>query len=136
MKKLYLNGPYGLCWAVLYCLLSLSPAHSNSKVFLESELAPELRLALSKLQRELGTSLYYTSGYRPPTHPIEAIKPKPGTHARRIAVDIACNGNFISCDTIHTYALKHFDGIGRYNTHIHLDLRGYPARWDKRTNRK
>ena len=131
MSKQFQSGRYGLCLVVVLCLLLSSLALSHGKDLGSTTL--ELREKLSQAQKDLGTALYYTSAYRPPTHPIEALKPQPGTHARGVAVDIACNGTFISCDTIYTYAKTRFDGIGRYDTHIHLDLRGYPARWDQRS---
>lgn len=54
-------------------------------------LIPEARVTLRKLQaaRDLvDRPLVITSGYRPPDHPREALKTKPGYHTRAMAVDV------------------------------------------------
>ena len=90
-------------------------------------LQPVMLDKLADLEKALGYDLYYTSACRSLDHPLEARKASPGTHARKIAVDIRCRTN---CLRIAQEASKlGFDGIGTYDKHIHLDIRGYPARW-------
>ncbi len=48
---------------------------------------------LQRMRVELGAPLTVTSGYRHPTHPVEAAKSGgPGAHATGKAVDIKCHG--------------------------------------------
>ena len=47
---------------------------------------------LQGLRDTLGTAMQISSGYRAPSHPIEAGKAHPGTHAEGRAVDIVCSG--------------------------------------------
>lgn len=87
----------------------------------------ELILTLQLLYMELGYKPVTTSGYRPPTHYLEAHKATPGTHAQGIAVDLRCRQD---CNTIVAAARKvGFTGIGIYDKHIHLDIRIKPATW-------
>ncbi len=66
---------------------------------------------LQALRTELGEGMTITSGYRDPTHPVEASKARPGTHARGVAVDVACDGQ--QSYRIMALAFKHgFTGIG------------------------
>ncbi len=45
--------------------------------------------ALQELRTSFGKPMTITSGYRCPSHPIEARKAKPGSHASGCAADIA-----------------------------------------------
>ena len=66
---------------------------------------------LRALRTELGEGMTITSGYRDATHPVEASKARPGTHARGVAVDVACDGQ--QSYRIMALAFKHgFTGIG------------------------
>lgn len=47
---------------------------------------------LQALRDDFGHPMVITSGYRHPTHPIEARKSSPGTHSLGCAVDVACSG--------------------------------------------
>ena len=42
--------------------------------------------------REFVGPMKITSGYRCPSHPIEAAKPAPGSHSKGLAVDVSCRG--------------------------------------------
>lgn len=66
---------------------------------------------LQALRTELGEGMTITSGYRDATHPVEASKARPGTHARGVAVDVKCDGQ--QAYRIMALAFKHgFTGIG------------------------
>jgi len=111
--------------------LLLYSAKADALEFRPGKSAYNLDLALLRklheLEAELGYELMVTSAYRRPNHPIEAAKATPGTHAQRIAVDVACDTN---CNTIYKRAQKvGFNGIGVYDKHLHLDIRTYRARW-------
>lgn len=79
---------------------------------------------LQKLRSEYGKSMVITSGYRHPTHPIEARKSQPGSHSSGRAADIRVKGK--DALILITLALKHgFTGIGVQQKggtrFIHLD---------------
>ena len=54
----------------------------------ENEMQDEFIHSLDALRHECGFSFRITSGYRSPSHSIEARKATPGTHAQGIAADI------------------------------------------------
>lgn len=90
--------------------------------------------ALQALRDSLNAPIVVTSGYRHPTHPIEAAKPRgPGLHSRGIAADIVAPG--VPLLTLYEAALSILPfqggGIGVYpaNMFLHVDVRGYMARW-------
>ena len=58
----------------------------------ENEIKDELIKKLDLLRAACGFPFIITSGYRSPTHPIEAKKEKAGTHAQGIAADIKVSG--------------------------------------------
>ena len=71
-----------------------------------------------------------TSGYRDPSHSIEARKAKPGTHAQGIAADIKINNGNEAYEIIKHAQSMGFNGIGVAKTFIHVDTRpGMPVIW-------
>ncbi len=76
---------------------------SDWKYFTEDELKcshsgkclmdPGFMLTLEAIRIKCDFPFTITSAYRDPTHPIEAKKAKPGTHASGRAVDIAVRGD-------------------------------------------
>lgn len=47
---------------------------------------------LQQTRTAYGRPMFVTSGYRDPSHPIEARKTRPGAHALGMAADVACHG--------------------------------------------
>ena len=84
----------------------------------------EFLLKLDQLRDNCGFPFVITSGYRSPSHPIEAKKDVPGTHAQGIAADIKIT-NSAQRYTIIREALAHgFTGLGVAGDFIHVDTRG------------
>lgn len=85
---------------------------------------------LDKLREYCGFPFVITSGYRSPSHPLEAKKEIPGTHAQGIAADIKTT-NSAHRYTLIKGALEHgFTGIGVAGDFIHVDTRGtLPVMW-------
>ena len=85
---------------------------------------------LDALRETCGFPFVITSGYRSPSHPLEAVKEIPGTHAQGIAADIKIS-NSAQRYTIIREALAHgFTGLGVAGDFIHLDTRGtLPVLW-------
>ena len=90
----------------------------------------EFLLKLDALREYCGFPFVITSGYRSPSHPLEAKKDVPGTHAQGIAADIKMT-NSAHRYTLIKGALAHgFTGIGVAGDFIHVDTRGtVPVIW-------
>lgn len=92
-----------------------------------NEMKPEFLDKLQALRTEYGKPMRITSGYRHPSHAIEAAKENPGTHSAGIACDVACWSD--DAYEIVRLAIKHgFTGIGisqnsRGARFVHLDMR-------------
>lgn len=66
---------------------ALSFAHEG-----QDDLQPEFRAILADTSSAMGRDFLITSGYRSPSHPVEAAKEKPGEHSRHHASDISMKG--------------------------------------------
>lgn len=96
----------------------------------ENRMEQDFLSKLDSLRDYCGFPFVITSGYRSPSHPLEAVKEIPGTHAQGIAADIKIT-NSAHRYTIIKGALEHgFTGIGVAGDFIHLDTRGtLPVMW-------
>lgn len=89
----------------------------------ENQMQSSFLKRIDDLRSECGFPFVITSGYRSPSHPIEAAKKVPGTHSQGIACDIRIR------DSAQRYillkkAFEHgFTGVGVAKTFIHLDTR-------------
>jgi len=91
----------------------------------DEEMNAEFMDALQELRIAFGKPMTITSGYRCPSHPIEARKSRPGSHASGCAADIAVSrGDAVQ---LLRYALQdgRFTGFGVQQKSggrfIHLD---------------
>lgn len=90
----------------------------------ECDIDPDFVDLLQALRESVGHPLRITSGYRHPTHPVEARKDRPGAHTYGKAADISCIGK-----TAHEIARLAFSygctGIGVSqvgdNRFLHID---------------
>lgn len=82
---------------------------------------------LDQLRTFCGFGFNITSGYRDPSHPAEASKPRPGTHSRGIAADIAVSNGYQRALIVKFAIAMGFSGIGVAKSFIHVDDRGGPA---------
>lgn len=99
------------------------------------QMSPEFMARLQRLRLGFGAPMRVTSGYRHPTHPIEAAKAVPGAHSTGRAADIGVQG----ADALRLIALAAdlgFTGIGVQQKgggrFIHLDDLEGPA-WPRPT---
>lgn len=88
---------------------------------------------LLELRKAYGRPMIITSGYRHPTHPVEARKVSPGEHCLGCAADIACVGE--EAYELVKYAIilgftrvgvSQRAGVGRY-VHLGIGGAGLPA---------
>ena len=85
---------------------------------------------LEQLREACGFPFIITSGYRDPSHPIEAKKTTPGTHAQGIACDIAVNGGNQRYIIAKEAIKLGFGGVGVAKTFMHVDGRDtVPVVW-------
>ena len=95
-----------------------------------NEMSEEFLEKLDDLRHKCGFPFIITSGYRDPTHSIEARKAKAGTHAGGIASDIRINNGKEAYDIIKNAQSMGFNGIGVAKSFIHVDIRkGIPVLW-------
>ena len=95
-----------------------------------NEMSEEFLEKLDDLRHVCGFPFIITSGYRDPSHSIEARKAKAGTHARGIASDIRINNGNEAYDIIKNAQSMGFNGIGVAKSFIHVDIRqGMPVIW-------
>ena len=89
----------------------------------QNEMKNEFMAVLQKIRTEYGKGMTITSGFRHPTHPIEARKGHAnGEHTKGMCADIACT-NGADRFRLVELALKH--GIGRIGiakTFLHFGL--------------
>lgn len=97
-----------------------------------NEMQPEFLLMIDELRARCGFPFVITSGYRDPSHPVEAAKKRPGTgtHANGIAADIkVSNGHQAYIIMKHAFELG-FGGIAYGNGFVHVDSRdGIEVTW-------
>lgn len=93
-------------------------------------LSEDFLIALQELRDAYGKPMKITSGYRSPSHPIEAKKSSPGYHSKSTgAIDVAVSGE--DAVQLLTVALNlGWTGIGiNVPSFIHLDRRSKPTIW-------
>ena len=96
----------------------------------ENNMNPEFLEKLDTLRGYCGFPFVITSGYRSPSHPIEAKKDVPGTHAQGIAADIKITNAAHRYTLIREALSMGFTGIGVAGDFIHVDTRGtVPVIW-------
>ncbi|MBU8921769.1 MAG: hypothetical protein KOO63_08115 [Bacteroidales bacterium] len=89
----------------------------------ENEMKHAFMGALDGLRGICGFPFVITSGYRSPSHSIEAAKQKPGTHAQGIAADIQITNSTQRFSIVSNALELGFSGIGIAKDFIHLDMR-------------
>lgn len=94
------------------------------------KLKPELVRRVQKIRDHFDAPFIITSGYRCPEWDRAVGGSGEGTHTQGQALDGYIQG--VSHSELADYAEDMFrnDGLGRYNNHTHLDVRGYRARWE------
>jgi hypothetical protein len=96
-------------------------------------ISPALIRALEEIRARTGMPITVTSGYRPPDYNREVGGVSNSLHVDGLAADIYCDG--LSTAQLHTICKQVIGkggGVGYYpkSGFIHVDLRGYEARWD------
>ena len=100
----------------------------------ENGVDPRLLDVLDAMREEIGLPLIVLSGYRCPAHNAACGGASHSYHMEGCAADIACPDG-VSVEKLAQLAEKHgADGIGRYyrQDFVHVDTRGYWARWSDR----
>ena len=76
---------------------------------------------LQRARKRAGRAFVVTSGYRSPQHPIEAVKPKPGSHSKGQAVDIAVGTSRGRFTILEAFIWCGMTGIGVGEEFLHGD---------------
>ena len=95
-----------------------------------NEIQDEFIHALDQLRESCGFPFAITSGYRDPSHSVEAKKEKAGQHTLGIAADIAVSGGSQRFIMVSKALELGFSGIGVAKTFVHIDTRtSQPMLW-------
>lgn len=95
-----------------------------------NEMSDEFLWRLDELRDVCGFPFIITSGYRDPTHSLEAAKTNPGTHAQGIACDIKINSGAEAFVILEKAPSLGFNGIGLHKKFVHVDMRkSIPVAW-------
>jgi zinc D-Ala-D-Ala carboxypeptidase len=90
----------------------------------ENEISEEFVHALDALRHEAGFPFVITSGYRSPSHSLEAKKPNGGgQHTTGRAADIAVSGGVQRYLLVAAAIKLGFSGIGVAKGFVHVDTR-------------
>ncbi len=82
---------------------------------------------LQELRDEVKKPIIVTSGYRCEKHNKNVGGADKSRHLAGDGADIRIQG--ISIEEQHRLCEKYFDGVGKYENHTHVDMRGWKARW-------
>lgn len=91
---------------------------------------PNLVKSLEKIRAKVGKAVRITSGYRPPDYNRAIGGASMSQHLDGLAADIYVDG--VSSDRLYEIAeavIGSGGGVGYYATFVHVDVRGYYARW-------
>lgn len=95
-----------------------------------NEMSDEFLWRLDELRDVCGFPFIITSGYRDPSHSLEAAKTNPGTHAQGIACDIKINSGAEAFVILENAPSLGFNGIGLHKKFVHVDIRkSIPVAW-------
>lgn len=98
----------------------------------EVKLDPVLLVKLQALRDRVGVPLQINSGYRTRKHNQEVGGVDDSEHCEGRASDVKCPAGMTIDEFAGHCEAVGFDGIGKYDTFIHVDVRGKKARWDYR----
>lgn len=93
----------------------------------KNKMRPEFMETLCLIRSTFGKPMIISSGYRDPSHPVEAVKDSPGEHTYGVAADIKIHG----ADVADLFVIAYGYGIRRfglkqhsapYGRYIHLGM--------------
>ena len=99
---------------------------------------PQLIDLMNVIRKEYGKPIVITSGYRSPDYNERVDGVKNSLHTLGQACDFRpLQKNMEGLKELQWIALKHnpHGGVGLYDSFVHVDIRGYQARWDNRTKK-
>lgn len=108
------------------------PTRGSQASYKFIRLSPALVRALEDIRAKAGEAVHVTSGYRPPGYNREVGGVSNSCHIDGLAADIYCDA--LSTKKLYDICLQVIGprgGVGYYpkSGFIHVDLRGYEARW-------
>jgi zinc D-Ala-D-Ala carboxypeptidase len=90
-----------------------------------NEMKPEFMDKLHQLRKDYGKPMKVTSGYRHPTHPVEARKTHSnGEHTQGMCCDIQCVTGADRFELVSLALMHGFTRIGIAKNFVHLGLGG------------
>ena len=99
---------------------------------------PELIVLCDRIRRLYGKPIVVNSGYRSPEHNAKVGGVADSLHVKGRAADITTllkdRDDLPRLQEI-CLKLNSTGGVGLYDTFVHVDIRGYAARWDVRNGK-
>lgn len=94
-----------------------------------ADINPRLVQVLERMRAIIGKPLVLSCGYRCPVHNAEVGGVSNSQHIYGTAADVQ-RPDGVMLQTLYDAAVTAgADGIGVYSWGVHVDVRGYPARW-------
>lgn len=94
-----------------------------------ADINPRLVQVLERMRAIIGNPLVLSCGYRCPAHNAEVGGVSNSQHIYGTAADVQCPDG-VMLQTLYDAAVTAgADGIGIYSWGVHVDVRGYTARW-------
>lgn len=94
-----------------------------------ADINPRLVQVLERMRAILGVPLVLSCGYRCPTHNAEVGGVSNSQHVYGNAADVQRPDSVDLEDLYDAAEYAGADGIGKYWWGVHVDVRGYQARW-------
>ena len=96
------------------------PRHGMNTVLMER---------LDKLRSMYGKPIYVSCGYRCPSHNAEVGGVWNSQHIKGTAADVQCPEGMTPFELAEIALDSDADGVGVYDWGVHVDVRGWKARW-------
>lgn len=94
-----------------------------------ADISPKLVAVLERMRQRCGKPIIITSAYRCPSHNLKEGGVANSQHVLGQAADILVPNGITQDAFIELAEQCGADGIGSYSWGIHVDVRGYKARW-------
>lgn len=93
-------------------------------------ISPELVQVLENIRVHFGKAVHINSGYRTKSYNATVKNSSPHSqHCLGTAADIRINGIKPTAIAAYAESLLSKGGLGTYSSFVHVDVRGYKARW-------
>ena len=94
-----------------------------------ADINPRLVQVLERMRNKCGKPLILSCGYRCPSHNAEVGGVWNSQHIQGTAADVQCPEGMSPFELAEIALDSDADGVGVYDWGVHVDVRGWKARW-------